>query len=446
MFLKKYTDNITGLQTVQVLRYGTLLMISIVLAKSKLATEAIGEYEFFMFFSALVSSFWINGLIQSFLPLYNNNETFKTTEGRSPAIFNIFLLITIFSLLSIVCIIIFKSIIIRSLTTSGNIPFLNLILLYIFFSSPAFLIEYIYLLKNRPDRMLRYGFITFSLQFILVSLPVLMGGAVKSALAGLIIISAIRYIWIIVLIKKYSSPIFSPAFIRENLYLAYPLIISTLLGGSAQYVDGILVLSKFDSAKFAIFSYGAREFPLVLLMANALSAAFIPGFSKDKNSEKLLNSLKERSAKLMHLLFPVTIVFLLSSNWLYPKIFNPDFGESAVIFNIYLLLIISRLVFPHTILIGFKKMRIIMYASLAELIVNISLSVIFINFWGIEGVAFATLIAFATQKIIWVVYNKFVLDIPPGKYIPVRLFIIYSLVTVGIFLFIYLNDGFTIII
>ncbi len=128
--------------------------------------------------------------------------------------------------------------------------------------------------------MLRYGFITFSLQFILVSLPVLMGGAVKSALAGLIIISAIRYIWIIVLIKKYSSPIFSPAFIRENLYLAYPLIISTLLGGSAQYVDGILVLSKFDSAKFAIFSYGAREFPLVLLMANALSAAFIPGFSK----------------------------------------------------------------------------------------------------------------------------------------------------------------------
>ncbi len=87
-----------------------------------------------------------------------------------------------------------------------------------------------------------------------------------------------------------------------------------------------------------------------------------------------------------------------------------------------------------------------MYASLAELIVNISLSVIFINFWGIEGVAFATLIAYATQKIIWVVYNKFVLDIPPGKYIPVRLFIIYSLVTVAIFLFIYLNDGFTIII
>jgi len=293
--------------------------------------------------------------------------------------------------------------------------------------------------------MLKYGFITFCLQFILVSLPVLLGGTVKSALTGLIIISAIRYIWIIALIKKHSSPVFSPKFIKENLHLAYPLIFSTLLGGSAHYVDGLLVLSKFDSAKFAIFSYGAREFPLVLLMANALSAAFIPGFSGKTNFEKIMSSLKERSAKLMNLLFPVTIVFLMSSNWLYPKIFNPDFGESAVIFNIYLLLIISRLVFPHTILIGLKKMKIIMYASLAELIVNVSLSVLFINFWGIEGVAFATLIAYATQKIIWILYNKLVLGIVPGKYIPVRLFIVYSFVTVALFLFIYLNNGFKII-
>ena len=87
-----------------------------------------------------------------------------------------------------------------------------------------------------------------------------------------------------------------------------------------------------------------------------------------------------------------------------------------------------------------------MYASLAELIVNISLSVIFINFWGIEGVAFATFIAYAVQKIIWVVYNKFVLGILPGEYIPVRLYIIYSFVTVALFLFIYLNNGFKIVI
>ena len=71
--------------------------------------------------------------------------------------------------------------------------------------------------------------------------------------------------------------------------------------------------------------------------------------------------------------------------------------------------------------------------------VNISLSTVFINIWGIEGVAFATLIAYATQKIIWVVYNKFVLGIQPAQYIPVRIFIIYSFITIALLLFIYLN-------
>ncbi len=442
MFLKKYTDNISGLQIFQILRYGTLLLISIVLAKSKLTTEAIGEYEFFMFFSALVCSFWINGLIQAFLPLYNNNKSFTRTGRRSPEIYNAFLLISLFSLLSIILIAVFKGLIINTLAKPTDTPCFNLILFYIFFSSPAYLIEYIYLLRNRPDRMLKYGFITFCMQFIFVSSPVLMGGTIEFSLTGLVIISVIRYIWIIVLIKKYSRPVFSPRFIIEHLHFAYPLILSTLLGGSAHYVDGLLVLSKFDSAKFAVFSYGAREFPLVLLMANALSAAFIPDFSAGKNPETIMNLLKKRSAQLMHLLFPATIIFLLCSKWLYPLIFNQSFAESAVIFNIYLLLIISRLVFPHTILIGMKRMKIIMYASLAELIVNISLSLIFINLWGIEGVAFATIIAYATQKIIWIAYNKYVLGILPGKYIPAGIFIIYSFITIALFLLIYLNGIF----
>jgi O-antigen/teichoic acid export membrane protein len=261
------------------------------------------------------------------------------------------------------------------------------------------------------------------------------------SLKGLILISVIRYLWLLLLIKKYSLFSVSLKFIKEHLHYAYPLIISTLLGGSAHYVDGLLVLSGFDQATFAVFSYGAREFPLVLLMANALSAAIIPEFSAGKNLEPALMSLKKRSATLMHLLFPVTILFLLFSKQLYPIIFNPEFSDSAGIFNIYLLLIISRLVFPHSVLIGLKKMKIIMHASLAELIINISLSVLLIRFLGIEGVAIATIIAYAAQKIIWIVYNKKVLGILPGNYIPLTKLTVYSVITIIIFLLVYFKDS-----
>lgn len=425
------------MQIFQLLRFGTLLLISIVFAKSSLLIAEIGFYEMFLFVATLLCSFWINGLIQSFLPLYRSNNTFEKTEGKSPEIFNIFLLVSILSVLTILVLVIFNKPLSNVLTKANEIPYFKLVLIYIFFSSPSFLIEYIYLVRNESLRILKYGVITFFIQFVLISTPAILGYSMEFSIMGLVLISIVRYVWLLILLKKYA--LFTPSinFIKEHIYVAYPLIISTLLGSSAVYVDSFLVLNKFDTATFAIFKYGAREFPLVLLMANALSTAMIPNFSVKNEIGNALISLRKKSGNLMHLLFPITMLFLIFSSWLYPRIFNENFTESARIFNIYLLLIISRLVFPQTILIGLKKTKIVMYASFVELVINIFLSIVFLHFWGIEGIAFATLIAFASQKIIWLVYIKLVLKISPLKYVPVAELTIYSILTLSIFYFVY---------
>ena len=433
----KIINTISGLQFFQLLRFGTLLLISIFFTKSNVTTEAIGNYEFFLFVSTLACSFWINGLIQSFLPLFRNNYSFTQTGCRSPEFFNVFVLLSIFSFLVVVVLFFFRFSILGLLGKSGTIPYFNFLLVYIFFSSPAFLVEYIYLLKDKAGWIIKYGLITFSVQFILVVVPVFLGMGMEISIMGLVAVSVIRYGWLVVLLKRYAQFSLSKGFIKEHLHLALPLIVSSLLGASAQYVDGFLVLNEFDTATFAVFRYGAKEFPLVLMMANALNTAMIPVFSAKKKLSETLMSLRNKTARLMHLLFPVTIIFMIFSNWLYPRVFNENFTASAGIFNIYLLLVISRLVFPHTILIGLKKTKIIMYASMAELVVNVILSIVFIRFWGIEGVAFATFIAYAIQKIVWVGYNKIVLGISPGEYIPILVWGIYSFLTLVVFYVVY---------
>lgn len=438
MNLTKYINTISGLQAFQLMRFGTLLLISIVLAKSGIGTKAIGEYEIFLFITALVTSFWINGLIQSFLPLFRNNKTFGSENGKSPEIFNVFILISMMNVLVVVLLLILNAPLSRLVTSTNSLPFKELIVLYIFFSSPSFLIEYIYLLKQKPNFMLIYGITIFPVQFILVSTPAILGYSIEWCLTGLVFVSVIRFLWLLILLKKYAAFQFSLPFIREHLHFAYPLIMTTLLGASANYVDGFLVLNKFDRETFAVFRYGAREFPLILLMANALSNAMIPEFSTPENFNKSLQVLKRKSEKLMHTLFPVTMVFLFLSPWLYPVVFNPDFSESAVIFNIYLLLITSRLIFPHPILIGLKKTKVVFYASVAELLINVTLSLLFINLWGIEGVAFATVIAYASQKIIWLIYNKRKLNLDVHEYVPVKYLVIYSTLTLAIFISTYL--------
>lgn len=430
-------SKISSLQIIQLLRFGILLLIGIVFAKSSLTTESIGYYETFLFVSSAVTFFWLSGLTQALLPIYKKNKTFLSSDSdKSPVLFNSFLLIVFFSIISAVLLLIFKAYIFEKLLNKDFIEFYDLLILYVVISSPAYIIEYIYLLKNKPERILSYGLISYVLQFLLVCLPLMFSLSFIWVFYGLIFISIIRFFWLILLIIRYSALRISFKFIFEHLHLAWPLILSSLLGGSAQYVDGFIITSKFNEATFAIFRFGARELPISVLLANAFSNAMLPEFSEDFKLDELLTKIKKKSLVLMHLLFPITFLMLFLSNTIFPIIFNSNFTDSALIFNIYLLLIISRLLFPQTILIGLQQTKIILITSFIEIIINVLLSLLLVNYLGISGVAIATVIAFLIEKLILslFLYQKFKISII--RFVEIKWYAFYSAITILIYCFI----------
>ena len=94
------------------------------------------------------------------------------------------------------------------------------------------------------------------------------------------------------------------------------------------------------------------------------------------------------------------MLMMLVTRWLYPRMFNPEFQKSADIFLIYSLLIIPRLVFPQTIIVGRKKTHITLIAALLELAFNIPLSLLMIKWgYGLVGVALSTFIVYTIGKI-----------------------------------------------
>jgi O-antigen/teichoic acid export membrane protein len=112
---------------------------------------------------------------------------------------------------------------------------------------------------------------------------------------------------------------------------------------------------------------------------------------------------------------------MIFSNYFYVKIFNPDFEQSAVIFDIYLLLIVSRLTFPQTISLGLKETGIIFKASLIEIIVNAGFSILSVMFFGIYGVAFATVLAFYTEKLYLMFFLGKTKGISVNQYVDLRI-------------------------
>lgn len=436
--LTKFVDNISGLQIYQLSRFTVFLIISIVFTKSHLTSAEIGKWEMFLFIAGMLSFFWVTGIIQSLLPLYHRNRTYRkmgdTGEGKSPEIFNAFILLTSFSLLTFVLGHSVKGSI-SVFHFSGNVPFINLLLLYIFLSSPVCLIEYIYLLNNRSHRIIQYGFYTFTAQLALVITPVLMGKDIIWSVYGLLVITLVRWIWLLILLRRYSKPEISWKFMKEHLYLGSPLIITSLISGSAQYVDGVIISSVYrDPALFAWFRYGAKEFPLVLLLANGLSNAMLPEFATRAKMKESMAKLKLKSRRLMHLLFPVTMVIMFFTRWFYPRLFAPEFHKSAGVFLVYTLLIIPRLVFPQTIVIGRKKTQITLISAVIELGLNIPLSLLMIKWgYGIVGVALATFIVYCVSKIFLISYLWIKMKIRPVEYIPLKIFLIYSFLTAVVF-------------
>ena len=223
----------------------------------------------------------------------------------------------------------------------------------------------------------------------------------------------------------------------SSCVLAHHLILTFLISGSAQYVDGIIISVKYsDPGVFAMYRYGAKEFPLTMLLANGLSNALLPHFSTREGMHDALDTLKKRSGKLIDLLFPCTLIMMLFARWIYPRMFTPEYVRSADVFLIYLLLIIPRLVFPQTIVIGRKKTHISLIAAFVEILINVPLSLLLIKPYGVAGVALATFIVYCLEKIFLIVYVWTKMKIKPNQYIPVARFLVFSALTILLFVMI----------
>ena len=421
-------NNVRALQIFQILRQGAAILISIFLAKSMLSTEEIGIFEMLTFIGTTVSFFWVAGLNQGILPFFPK----LNLAEQKKFIFNVFLLFCGISFFVFILLFFFEKDITQLLVSQTSLPYYKLFISYLLFLMPSFLIEYIYLIQNLPKRILGFGVVAFVLQIIVVIVPIYLGWGLKWSIYGLLALGVFRFIWLGVVIGQFGKINLDFSMMQKYYNIAFPLVLYALLSAFPTIFDNWVVGWFYqDPKQFAIFRYGARELPLAIALANALSVAMIPEVTKNLSTSLAL--LKQRALNLYHILFPVSIVLMLTSRWWFPIVFNSSFIESADVFNVFLLIVISRLIFPQTILIALGKTKTVLYISILETLLNIILSIWLVQIFGLVGIAFGTVLAFLFEKIAIAVYLKTKEGISFSKYTPVNWFLFYSLILVGVY-------------
>jgi len=383
-----------ALQLFQVLRLGAVILTSVLLAKSGMPMADIGAYEMLLYVGTVLTFFWVNGLLQGLAPMYGQ----LSSNDRKAFVFNQFLVFCGLSLLVCGLLFVGQKFMLPALIGRSTLPYYGFFCLYLLFNLPTFPVEYIYLLTEKPFFIAAWGVVSFGLQVAAVFVPLHMGYGLEGGIICLAGLGGLKFAWTLGLVLNLGQPVFRLDLIRQYLFFSLPLTLNVIVGNLIPLFDNWLVSWHFqDEALFAVFRYGSRELPLATALATALSTAMIPRLTQDFMGG--LAELKTRTRRLMHLLFPLTIALLFLAKPMFPIVFNPDFAASAPLFTIYLLMTASRVLLPNALILAKGEPAVIFRTGLLELAVKIALGFLFIQWFGLPGVAWSAVLAFWVEKI-----------------------------------------------
>ena len=394
----------------------------------------------------------------------------ETSEKRS-AYFSISLIFICLGIFLFLILKLFPTFILTTLTAAPTLPYFDLFSLYLLLNLAPFFLEGYWAVENRPLSIIVFSSLSNLISPFAMAVPLWLNMDFTYSFYGLIGIALIRFTWLIgVLIRNGSATINHEQF-NKFIKLSLPIMAYSLLNGFTMTFIFWIIGNRLagNTAEFAIFRFGAREFPLVAALTTGLSNAFVPMISKEfqipnskfqipnskfqipnskfqiPNSKfqisnsvaaiwnlesGILSEFKNKTSRLWHILFPSSIALMLTSKYLFPIVFNPEFARSANIFNIFLLLLLSRALFPQTILLALKQTKTLLVISIIE-----TMSIVFLSFLGIfwfhtEGSAWALVLGFLLEKtlIVYVLKTRYGIDFQ--DYTNVPLYGIYSVLLI----------------
>lgn len=385
-------DDVRLLQAFTLCRQTGIILGSIVVARV-LPLEDVGILELLVLCGYLMTFFWSDAFIKGYLAKKGELEI-----STSTFLLFCFLLGLIFMSLFFAA----RHVVVPLFTDQDQLQGLALFGLYQALVVPLWLAPYM-------GGLTKHNVILASV-FVLVgpSFATWVGhtslNGISGILIGLLSYALVGFVWILTQVK-WKRDLHFLKILNALWPITWPLMLYAVSAAIAKSLDAWLVAHYFTESEFAVFRYGAREFPLVVALAGSVSTIMIPKLIDNST----LPELKMRSTRLMNLCYPLVAVLMLVSPPLFAFVFGSAFRGSAYIFNIYLLLTLTQLIFPQTIMTARGDTKILWFISLMELAINVSVSLLLMTPFGLVGIVWGTCIAFAFEKILLllVVYKKY---------------------------------------
>lgn len=413
-FSEPGSDIVVAYQFYLAMRLIVSILCSIILVKSGLATLEIGNFESLFFMIQILTMFWSSGIagaVTSYVSLNGNYDLVLRTAWKIMQIIGI---------------------LVASLLLAYGL-FQNSLLwilggLYIVITSVLPLLETRYLMIDDARGLRLYNVWSHSGLLTLIFACGILKLDIEYYVAAYILVALVRWLYLFKLLGPFEGESSSvKAFLKYTL----PICITMLIGVAMDAVDGLFVMHFFDNEGFAVYRYGGRELPFTSVIFSALSSAMIHLLISDNKSTE---ALKSKVMSWVNILFPIAIALMILSPYLFRLAYSETFVFSAAIFNTYLLILISRVLMPQTLLQVYHHNDSILKATFYELILNVVLSILFVQYIGMIGLALATFCAYLFQKIMMMIQLYNLQGIKLSAYIDVKRYVIFSVILIVVYI------------
>lgn len=213
---------------------------------------------------------------------------------------------------------------------------------------------------------------------------------------------------IVRLLAKELKPSLDKKVLKSILKFSIPLGIASMVGTISIELDKLVIGAFFDTETYAIYANASKELPFTIF-ASAITAVVMPKLviclKKEQNEQaaKLWGDTALLSLMIMALFVGGLVVF---APQIMTILYSEKYLDGVNVFRIYSLVLLLRITYFGMILNSKGKTKFILYSSIASLVLNLGLNILFVMWLGLIGPAIATAISIFIVQVLQLIISS----------------------------------------
>jgi O-antigen/teichoic acid export membrane protein len=270
----------------------------------------------------------------------------------------------------------------RSFGNPSLVSVIRVLSLYPFAERLIILVPAFFICQDKPTWAGIYSLAATVLRIAGVITAFVLGGGVIAAAWMMVLVATIMaVIGVASMICRtgFAAVCVDSGLIREQFGYTWPLWMGVVVGTVNLQFGKLLISGYFDPATYAVYSVGAFDLPLIMLVSSSLNTAIMPNLVHEiaaGRKDTALYLWQEATRKASLVLFPSFVILFVCGADLMLLLYGHEYIDATWPFRIYLLAIPIRVTIYATIFRACGSTKYIAKGAVVMLLGNVVMSLV----------------------------------------------------------------------